>query len=77
MDATLAFVTASFARVRPGDLVLDPFCGAPAESFILRATSSVEVPDLASVSMPLGRIEARRLYTIYNARSGNYKHNVR
>ena len=27
MDATLAFVTASFARVRPGDLVLDPFCG--------------------------------------------------
>ena len=32
MDATLAFVTASFARVRPGDLVLDPFCGAPAES---------------------------------------------
>ena len=32
MDATLAFVTASFARVRRGDLVLDPFCGAPAES---------------------------------------------
>ena len=27
MDATLAFVTASFARVRPGDLVIDPFCG--------------------------------------------------
>ena len=27
MDATLAFVTASFARVRPGDLVVDPFCG--------------------------------------------------
>lgn len=27
MDATLAFVTASFARVRPGDVVLDPFCG--------------------------------------------------
>ena len=25
MDATLAFVTASFARVRPGDLVVDPF----------------------------------------------------
>ena len=40
MDAALAFVTASFARVRPGDLVLDPFCGAPAESFILRATVS-------------------------------------
>ena len=41
MDAALAFVTASFARVRRGDLVLDPFCGAPAESFVLRATSSV------------------------------------
>ena len=27
MDAALAFVTASFARVRPGDLVIDPFCG--------------------------------------------------
>ena len=27
MDAALAFVTASFARVRPGDLVVDPFCG--------------------------------------------------
>ena len=27
MDATLAFVTASFARVRRGDLVIDPFCG--------------------------------------------------
>ena len=27
MDATLAFVTASFAHVRPGDVVLDPFCG--------------------------------------------------
>ena len=40
MDATLAFVTASFARVRRGDLVLDPFCGAPAESLILRATVS-------------------------------------
>ena len=44
MDATLAFVTAAFARVRPGDLVLDPFCGAPAESFILRATSSTATP---------------------------------
>ena len=61
MDATLAFVTASFARVRPGDLVLDPFCGAPAKSFVLRATSSTATPSKRWLLHRHGRQPPRRL----------------